>query len=172
MTPSICPGCGLRATPGGIPLDRALNASPECWALRAEVAGFELSDPSLIGRVHQLTVDAYGAQHAGGPTSRIYVAYSLVGLYLALEQGWSGIQIRDFHGRMGRPDATWPAFPRPPSTGDLTVADVVAAGVHVGSLDGHALLVDRWARSVWEAWASQHEAVASLTERLRRERLG
>lgn len=172
MMVSICPGCGLRATPGGIALDRALNASPECWALRAEVAGFELSDPLLVSRFHQLTVDAYGAQHAGGPTGGIYVAYSLVGLYLALERGWSGTMVRGFHGRMGRPDATWPALPRPPSTGDLTVADVVAAGVRAGSRDGHALLVERWGRSVWEAWAPQQAAVASLTERPLNERLG
>ncbi len=85
-----------------------------------------------------MTVDAYGAQHAGEPTGRIYVAYSLVGLYLALERGWSGIQARDFHGRMGRPAHDWPAFVRPPTTGDVTVADVVAAGARAGSPDGHA----------------------------------
>jgi hypothetical protein len=170
MASSVCPGCGLEAEPGGIPLDRPLNASPECWALRAEAAGFELGDLSLVGRFHQLAVDAYGAQHAGGPTSRIYVAYSLVGLLLALERGWTGTMVRDFHGRMGRPDASWPAFGRAPSAGEVTIADVVAAGARAGSADGHASLVERWARSVWAAWQEQHAEVAALTERLLRER--
>jgi hypothetical protein len=57
-------------------------------------------------------------------------------------------------------------------TGDVTVADVVAAGARVGSPDGHALLVDRWARSVWRAWAPQHAATASLTDQLLREHSG
>lgn len=165
---SVCPGCGLVADPGGIPLDRPLNASPECWALHAELAGFELRDPSLVGRFHQMTVDAYGAQHAGGPTSPIRVAYSLVGLHLAFERGWTGVKVRDFHARMGRPEASWPTFERPTTTGDLTVADVVAAGARAGSHDGHAAAVERWARAVWVAWRPQHADVATLARRLDR----
>ncbi len=40
-------------------------------------------------------------------------------------------------------------------TGALTVGDVVAAGARIGSLDGHAVLVELWARSVWDAWGGQ-----------------
>jgi hypothetical protein len=167
MTFSICPGCGLQALPGGIPPNGALNASPECWAMHAELVGFELGNALLVGRYHQLTVDAYGAQHAGPPGGRrSYVAYSLAGLYLALERGWTGIQVRSFHAKMGRPDTTWPELRRPLSTGVLTVADVVAAGARLASADGHAETVERWARSVWDAWADQHEAVRALTHRL------
>lgn len=166
MVLSACPGCGLLAEPGGIPLDRPLNASPECWSLHAELVGFELADPALIGSCHQLTVDAYGAQHAGPPTGAIYVAYSLVGLHLALERGWAGVQVRALHQRMGRPEPSWPPFPRPGSTGSITVADVVAAGARAGSRAGHEELVERWARSVWEAWAAEHGAVAALTDRI------
>ena len=166
MAISVCPGCGLRAPPGGILLDRPLNASPECWGLHAELVGFELGHPVLVGRYHQLTVDAYGAQHAGGPTGRIRVAYSLVGLHLALEQGRSGTAVRALHERMGRPDASWPDFRRPVSTGALTVADVVEAGARAGSVEGHATLVERWAHSVWDAWADQQDLVRGLTVRL------
>jgi len=166
MAPSICPGCGLRAPQGGIPLDRPLNASPECWGLHAELVGFELNHPLLVGRYHQLTVDAYGAQHAGGQTGRIRVAYALAGLYLALEQGRSGTAVRALHQRMGRPDASWPDFRRPVSTGALTVADVVAAGARAGSVEGHATAVERWARAVWDAWADQQDVVRVWTARL------
>ena len=166
MVVSVCPGCGLRASPGGIPLDRPLNASAECWGLHAELVGFELNHPDLAGRYHQLTVDAYGAQHAGRPTGRIYVAYSLVGLHLALDRGWSGPQVRALHQRMGRPDASWPDFRRSSRTGALTVADVVTAGAWVDSVEGHATLVDRWAHSVWDAWSDQAARVRELTARL------
>lgn len=163
---SVCPGCGLRAEAGGIPLDRPLNASPECWGLHAELVGYELNHVALVGRCHQLTVDAYGAQHAGGPTGRRYVAYSLVGLCLALEDGRSGIDVRTAHQRMGPPMDWWPAFPRPHDTGRLTVADVIAAGARVDSVEGHADLVERWARDVWDAWGSQHADVRNLVRRL------
>ena len=86
-----------------------MNVSPECWAVHAELLGFELGDPVLVGRFHQLTVDAYGAQHAGPPTGQLRVAYSLVGLLLAFERSWSGTELREFHRRLGRPDASWPA---------------------------------------------------------------
>jgi hypothetical protein len=166
MAPAICPGCGLSAAPGGIPLDRPLNASPECWSLHAEVIGFELLHPTLAGRCHQLTVDAYGAQHAGPPTGYVYVSYSLVGLYLALERGWSGTDIRALHQRMGHPDPSWPLFQRPLLTAGVTIADVAEAGARVGSVEGHAASVERWAKSVWSSWADQRAVVIGLTTRL------
>lgn len=147
-----------------------MNASPECWAVNAEQVGFELAHPVLVGRCHQQSVDAYGAQHAGEPTGRIRVAYSLVGLHLALDRGWSGERVRAFHQRMGRPDGSWPAFERPATDGgplgSLTVDDVARAGARAGSVDGHARAVDRWARQVWAAWEEEHDAVAALTDRL------
>src|SRR5512140_3603513 len=128
---AACPGCGLRPPSwwrGAVEPDRPLRASPACWGLHAEVVGFELQHLVLLGRLHQLTVDAYGAQHAGPPTGQRYVAYSVAGLALALEQGWSGVQVRDLHARMGPPQPSWPRLSPPPTPADVTVADVVAAG--------------------------------------------
>jgi hypothetical protein len=164
--PTTCPGCGLRAPAGGIEPDRPVNASPACWGLHAELVGFELSDPVLVGRYHQLTVDAYGAQHAGSDPRSLRVAYSLVGLALALERGWSGTDVRTLHGRMGRPQPWWPDLIRPPSMGPLTVADVVEAGARAGSAEGHGRLVEAWARSVWAAWEMSQAAVRTLVDRL------
>ena len=42
------------------------NASPECWSVFTEVLGSEFSSALLFGQVHQLTVDTYAVQHAGG----------------------------------------------------------------------------------------------------------
>jgi hypothetical protein len=70
--------------------------------VHGEVEGFELAHPELAGRFHQLTVDAYGAQHSGGDGRGIRIAYSLVGLHLALERGWSGVAVRTAHHGMGR----------------------------------------------------------------------
>lgn len=163
---SVCPGCALRMPASGQQADRRLNASPECWAVYGEVLGFELSHLVPLGRYHQLMVDTYGAQHAGLDARSIRVAYSLVGLFLALERGRDGLEVRRAHQRMGKPDDSWPSFDHPPNVGAITVLDVAKAGARADSVAGHADAVGRWARSVWQAWLTQHRAAAALAERL------
>ncbi len=163
---SVCPGCGLRLPAGGQPPDRRLNASPECWQVYGEVVGFEFDHVGLLGKYHQLTVDAYGAQHAGRDPRSIRVAYSLVGLLLGLERGLSGLEVRGVHQRMGKPDLSWPPFDRPPALGAITVQDVAEAGARADSVAGHADAVERWARSVWAAWSTHHRDVAALADRV------
>jgi hypothetical protein len=94
---TACPGCGLELPFGDWPLDRAVNASPACWHLCTEVIANEMQNVLDLGRFHQLTVDAYGAQHAGEPTPRISTAFALIGLHLALDEGWTGTAVRAAH---------------------------------------------------------------------------
>jgi hypothetical protein len=163
---TICPGCDVGLPANGWTIDPGIGASAECWELLGDVQGFEMAHASLVGRCHQLTVDAYGAQHAGGDPRAIRTAYSLVGLHLALDRGLTGIQVREAHQRMGRPEATWPAFERPEAGARKTVADVAEAGLRPGSVEGHATAVTAWARAVWGSWSERHSAVAELAERL------
>jgi hypothetical protein len=169
---TTCPGCGLQLPASGLPLDPRRNASPECWQLYGEVQGFELNHLELVRDFHQLTVDAYAAQHApregGGDVPPISVAYALVGLHLALDRGVSGIEVRAAHQRMGKPHSSWPRLPTPERTGAMTVFDVAAAGAMVGSVAGHAKAVRAWAAAVWQAWAAQHATVTALADRLLR----
>ena len=167
---SVCPGCRVRLPATGQPTDPKRNASIECWQVAGEVTGFELEHLAQLGRLHQLTVDAYGAQHADSVGSGIRLAYSLVGLFLALERGLSGLEVRGVHQRMGKPQPSWPRFSRPLDPGRLTALDVAQAGARVGSVEGHARAVEQWARSVWEAWSTQREAVALLSDRTGRVR--
>src|SRR5512133_726117 len=60
---TTCPGCGLQLPASGLPWDPRRNASPECWQLYGEVQGFALNHLELARDLHQLTVDAYAAQH-------------------------------------------------------------------------------------------------------------
>ena len=167
---TTCPGCGLQLPASGLPWDRRRYASPECWQLYGEVQGFELNHLELVRDFHQLTVDAYAAQHgpleAGREVPPVSVAYALVGLHLALDRGASGLEVRTAHQRMGKPDQSWPRLPTPERTGAMTVLDVAAAGAMVGSVAGHAEAVRAWATAVWQAWAAQHTMVAALTDRL------
>ena len=119
-----------------------------------------------MGRFHQLTVDAYGAQHSGGDGRGIRIAYSLVGLHLALDRGWTGLEVRRAHQAMGRPQPSWPAFLRPTDVATLTVLDVALAGVRADAVAGHAAAVERWAVAVWAGWAQRHPEIAALAARL------
>jgi Family of unknown function (DUF5946) len=169
---TTCPGCGLQLPGSGRPRNPRRNASPECWQLYGEVQGFTLNHLELVRDFHQLTVDAYAAQHAprevGGNVPPISVAYALVGLHLALDGGASGVEVRAAHQRMGKPDPSWPRLPTPERIGAMTVFDVAAAGAMVGSVAGHAKAARAWAAAVWQAWAAQHAAVAALANRLLR----
>lgn len=98
---TICPGCALALPSTGAAVERERNASAECWQRYQDVAGFELTHVVALGRFHQLMVDTYGAQHAGPRSIRL--AYSLVGLPLALERGFTGDLVRRIHQGMGKP---------------------------------------------------------------------
>jgi hypothetical protein len=169
---TICPGCGVELPAGGAAPHPRTNASAECWLLYGEVQGFEMRHLELARDFHQLAVDAYAAQHAprdrGVTPPPLGVAYALVGLHLALDRGMPGVLVRAAHQRMGRPDATWPSLPAPERTGAVTVFDVAAAGLMVGSVAGHARAMREWAASVWESWGERHAAVAALAGRLLR----
>lgn len=168
---AACPGCGVRAPEGwrgAVEPDRPIRASATCWGLQAELAGFELLHAARLGRLHQLTVDAYGAQHAGPPTSARRIAYSLAGLALAIERSWSGVEVRELHARMGPVQPSWPAPPPPREPAHLTVADVVAAGAWADSPEGHAEAVERWARAVWASWRDHQDAILGWADELAR----
>jgi hypothetical protein len=164
---TMCPGCGLRLPESGVPLDVELNASSECWRRYLDATGFELSHVAALGGFHQLLVDTYGAQHPGPPSKPIRLVYSLVGLHLALEQGFNGLEVRQVHQRMGKPRADWPVFARPAHLGLLTVDALARAGADAESVEGHARALREWAADVWRAWSSEHEAVRAFAGTLR-----
>jgi hypothetical protein len=163
-----CPGCHLELPATGLEPSRWSAASPECELLYGEMIGFEMNHLAQLGRFHQLSVDAYGAQHPTTEGSGIRLAYSLVGLHLALDRGAGGLQVRTFHQMMGKPQATWPSFVAPATRGRLTVLDVVEAGARKDSVSGHAQAVLQWAKSVWTAWSAERQRVETLVASLAR----
>jgi hypothetical protein len=122
-----CPGCGAGLPESDWPIGRRTNASAACWQLHAQVLGFEAEHLAGLGRFHQLTVDAYGAQHGGGRSPAISLPFSLIGLHLALEEGWHGDEVRAAHQALAQQRARWPSFTPPVDPHWLTVAAVAGA---------------------------------------------
>src|SRR6266480_1424634 len=91
-----------------------------------ELAAYTLTHGDLTF-IHQHVVDAWMAQHADEGTKPIGLTFALVGLYLHLEQGFSGRQVQRAHMQMGRQKRPWPRFALPAQRGAVTAIDVMAA---------------------------------------------
>lgn len=138
-----------------------MNASGECSRLYDEVSYYTLAH----GRerfIHQHLVDAYGAQHVRRDSrSTIGGAFALGGLYLAIERGFNGRQVQDWHVRAARRSKEWPRFGPPADLGPITIADVHAA--QPGPDRDQVLM--QWCSSVWAAWAAERNRIREMVER-------
>lgn len=136
---------------------RYIRSIAECWGCFCTVLAREYEDPVIFGAVHQLTVDAYAAQHPVGQPAKSLISH-LVSLFSILERG---------NGQAAGPDAIkafvesrqeFPTLSLPADLGPLTVADVAATLTP----EDHRDTVRRWARQVWGSWSNEHPRIASL----------
>ncbi len=158
---TTCPGCGLVLADRHIDLPERFNASGECWQLFNDLSCYTVSkqDREFI---HQYVVDAYAAQHAGGKTRNITVAFGLIGLYLALEKGYTGKQVQEAHMRIARIRKDWPRLETPRTLASITVMDVLK------TQDGPKkdALIRKWMAIVWENWEASHAWVRETSDAL------
>jgi len=154
-----CPGCGLELPRIDRIYDRKFHASAECWATFEEVIAREFQDAVLFGQAHQLTVDAYAVQHAGGRHPDKSVCVHLTGLCLALEKGVAPAQVPRKLQPLVVP-RSWPHLTPPEERASLTVLHVVAAD----SSKTHAVRAREWAAEVWRVWRPHHDAARELAQ--------
>lgn len=156
---SVCPGCHLELPDRHIDPPERFRASGECWQLFSDLSCYTVSkqDPEFI---HQYAVDAYEAQHAGGKTRNITVAFGLIGLYLALEKGFTGREVQAAHMRIARVRKDWPRLAPPGCPASITVLDVLMEKTD----DGRDRMIREWMAAVWDSWSDRHEWVRSTTD--------
>jgi hypothetical protein len=152
-----CPGCRLKLPNQNLVLNDRYNASGECWQLYGELTAYNLSKNDLTF-THQLAVDAYGAQHSGGVTRNITIAFALIGLYLAIERGFTGRQVQRAHMELSKQRHNWPRLEPPNQVCELTVLDVLHA--EPGEKRNEMLTV--WAEAVWRSWEYKHDWVRNI----------
>lgn len=158
---SRCPGCRAELEAGALPYRGYYNSSAECWAEYTQVLGREYQDPALFAQVHQLTVDAYAVQHAGGPQPDKSVCVHLVGLYLTLVAKVALSEVPAQLQLLAEAIRDWPHFEPPPAPTRLGAKQIARAPTS----KEHAQLARAWAEDVWAAWSRHHAAVAELAER-------
>lgn len=113
--------------------------------------------------IHQHVVDAFAAQYANGQTKPITVAFSLAGLYLRVEKGFTGRQVQDAHRQMAREKRSWPTFVLPEHRGAVTASEVMAAPPGIERDNA----IDAWCSSVWAAFSMNRDAVVALLREYR-----
>ncbi len=159
---TTCPGCGLQMPASErASFDGYYHASAECWSVYTEVLAAEYSNAVLFGQIHQLTVDAYAVQHAGGPHPDKSVDIHLCGLYLVLERGIPPTSVPKLLQTLAETVNPWPRLAAPSDRGRPTVFDVALCD----SDEKHREMVREWAATVWQSWVEHHVAVAGLVAR-------
>jgi hypothetical protein len=111
--------------------------------------------------IHQHVIDAYGAQGADDESKPVRLMFSLAGLYLHLEKGFTGRQVQLAHMELARRSRIWPTFALPTNRGAMTAADVLAASP---GADRDAA-IDAWCASVWDAYADSRPLVIEVLQR-------
>ncbi len=156
-----CPGCGLLMPLSDTVYEGYFNTSPECWSVFTEVVGSEFNNVVLFGQAHQLTVDSFAAQHAGGAHPDKSVAIHLCGPYLVFKCRLPPTRIPRCHQHLANTVEAWPQFDPPDDRGSLTVFDVAMCD----SPEEHIETVREWAGGVWAAWSRYHADVEDLVNR-------
>lgn len=147
-----CPGCGLERGDDAEGADPRYDASGGCWSLYCELSGYTLGR-GYEKFIHQHAVDAYAAQHIIDRPSNIGVAFSIIGLYLAAEKGFSGREVQRAHMKLARMRKQWPLLEHPRDHTALTVGDVMQAEPG----DHRDAKIMEWASSMWESWRDAHQ---------------
>ena len=157
-----CPGCGLLMPESkSLTYDGYYNVSPECWSVYTEVLEAEFSNMVLFGQVHQLTVDSYAVQNAGGIHKAKSVMVNLARLHLVYEKGIKPSQVSKLHQRMAHKMAVYPEFTPPENTGPITVFDIATASDQFE----HEKRVKAWSEQLWNAWSHVHKDIEELVNK-------
>ena len=155
-TPQLvrCVGCGAPVPDVDGPTHAYIGASPGCWQAYGELLARDYGE-ERAPPIAELAVDAYAVQHPGVPgrrSSQSVVIHLLI-LCLVLERGLDPARATRARRHYTYRDFPW--LEPPTSQGEVTVLDVLDAR----DLAAHVARVERWARSVWDAWSAHHDTV-------------
>ncbi len=126
-----------------------------------ELLYYTLSHPNRLFFIHQYIVDAHTAQMAHARTKPISIVYALIGLYLAVEQKYTGKQVQQAHIKLSKSKKGLPKINLPKKRGEITITDVLR--VPPGSKRDK--MIKQWCASVWKAFGNNSEAIVEYCNR-------
>lgn len=122
-----------------------------------ELAFYTLAQPRSTF-IHQHAVDAFAVQSADASTKPIAVVFGLIGLYLAVEKGFTGLQVQEMHMRLAKKRRTWLSLPLPADRGGITIADVLS----VAPGPARDAAIHRWCEAAWKPWHAARPYIVDL----------
>jgi Family of unknown function (DUF5946) len=112
--------------------------------------------------IHQHVVDAFAAQTADATTKPIKIVYGLAGLYLLLENKYTGKEVQQAHVQMSKGLKTFPVINLPENRGSISIKNVLDAEPGTERDD----MIYEWCKCVWEAYRSEQKKIILITEKL------
>ena len=110
------------------------------------------------GFILQHVVDARTAQRATAETRPMALFFALAGLLLHVERGFSGHEVQRVHMLLAKQQRQYPRLAIPADSGSIGPADVLAAAAG----PERDAAIDRWCRSVWQAFHDSRDTVAEF----------
>lgn len=92
----------------------------------------------------------------------ITVAFSLIGLYYAIEHGFTGRQVQHVHMLLSKQNYSYKALELPDKRYSLTVSDVLKEEPG----ENRDAMLRKWMNDVWKCWDHQHKWVKEITQTL------
>jgi hypothetical protein len=92
----------------------------------------------------------------------ITLVYSLIGLYYAIEHGFTGKQVQRVHMLLSQQNTKWPALQPPNKDYSLTIADVLKEDRG----EKREEMLQKWMLDVWECWEHQHNWIRNVSKTL------
>ena len=121
---------------------------------------YTLAHPDMIYFIHQHIVDAYQAQTASATSKPIGLIFSLVGLYLYIEKGYTGRQVQQMHMKLAQNKKEWPEIKLPGKRGAITVSEVLKKQPG----EERDKMIHNWCVSVWNAYSESHQTIEALVK--------
>lgn len=125
-----------------------------------ELSFYTLAHPDMVYFIHQHIVDAFQAQTANQDTKPIGLIFSLIGLYLFIEKGYSGRQVQLAHMKLAQNKKAWPQLPLPTQRGTINVSSVLKSEPG----ENRDQMIKEWCLSVWSAYKDWHSEIATLAK--------
>ena len=155
MSDDYCFGCGAAVPVVDGPVHAYMLAAPGCWALYGSVLEWRYATGAARNaELSQWLVDAYAAQHATNieRRNRQSVALHLISLCAAFEHAMPAEDRRRLIGHLAHRE--YPALHPPVTSFAITIRDVAGAADR-----DRPDVVQQWARTTWDAWATHHQPV-------------
>lgn len=134
-----------------------IGSVKECWLTYSEILAKEFGDKEYF-KVHRTTVDSYVGQHIGDQNdrrARQSANVHLIALYLYFEKRLDIASVLQFLKDATARKRDWPSILKIREPKWLTINDILKAK----NATEHAQYVEAWGKSVWNAYADQHQDI-------------